>query len=161
LDEGAFATLQEDAKKQNVSVNTLLNQLILTYADFDRPMKRFQMIKLPTSTLRSILEETKDEAIIEAGTIIGSDVPRTYILAKWGEITVENCLQYLRTMSNYSKVYEYSQVKRDGNVSVTLSHSFGPKGNMLIENCVKAIFALVGKYPKFSLNDNAVVFELQ
>ena len=40
LDDLALSAIQEDAKKQNVSVNTLLNQLVLTYANFDRPMKR-------------------------------------------------------------------------------------------------------------------------
>src|SRR5580658_6141195 len=84
LDESALEALQEDAKKQNVSVNTLLNQIVLTYANFDRPMKRFQMIKLPASTFRYILQGAKDETIIEAGTLVGNDVPKTYILARWG-----------------------------------------------------------------------------
>ena len=35
LDESALSALQEDARKQNVSVNTLLNQLVLTYANYD------------------------------------------------------------------------------------------------------------------------------
>src|SRR5579872_6116068 len=160
LDESALAALQEDAKKQNVSVNTLLNQLVLTYADFDRPMKRFQMIKLPASTLRYLLQGTNDEAVIAAGTSVGNDVPRTYILAKWGEITVENCLQYLRTMSNHSKMYEFSQVAHGGNISVTLSHNFGAKGSLFLQHYVKAIFAHMGLYPKFSPSENSVVFEL-
>jgi len=161
LDESALAALQEDAKKQNVSVNTLLNQLVLTYADFDRPMKRFQMIKLPASTLRYILQGTNDETIIAAGTAVGNDVPRTFILAKWGEITVANCLQYLRIMSNHSKMYEFSEIVRDGNVSVTLSHNLGARGNLFLQNYIKAIFAHVGKSPKFSSNENAVVFKVQ
>ena len=56
LDEAALNVLQEDAKKQNVSVNTLLNQLLLTYANYDRPMKRFHMVKMPASTFRHILQ---------------------------------------------------------------------------------------------------------
>ena len=119
------------------------------------------MIKLPASTLRYLLQGTNDEAIIAAGTSVGNDVPRTFILAKWGEITVENCLQYLRTMSNHSKLYEFSEVSHDGNVSVTLSHTFGAKGSLFLQDDVQAIFAQVGKYPKFSPNENAVVFELQ
>ena len=76
LDETALNALQEDAKKQNISVNTLINQLILTYANYDRPMKRFHMVKVAGSTFRHILQAAKNETIIEAGRLAGSDGPK-------------------------------------------------------------------------------------
>ncbi len=161
LDESALRALQEDAKKQNVSVNTLLNQLVLTYANYDRPMKRFQMIKLPASTFRYLLQGAKNETIIEAGNSAGNDVPKTYILAKWGELTVENALDYLKTMSDHAKLFDYSEVVHEGKISVTLSHSFGAKGSLFLQHYVQAIFAPLGKLPKFLPDENAVVFELQ
>ena len=60
MDESALDALQEDAKKQNVSVNTLINQLILTYANYDRPMKRFHMVKMSASTFRHILPRVEE-----------------------------------------------------------------------------------------------------
>lgn len=144
-----------------MSVNTLLNQLILTYANFDRPMKRFQMVKLPASTFRYILQGSKEEAIIEAGTSVGNDVPRTYILARWGEITVANCLEYLKTMSTHAKLYDFSEISHGGKVSVTLSHNLGANGNLFLQHYILAIFAQLGKSPKFSPSENAVVFELE
>ena len=119
------------------------------------------MVKLPSSTFRYILQGTKDEAIIEAGTSVGNDVPRTYILAKWGEVNVGNILEYLKTMSNHAKLYEFSEVTHNGKVSVTMSHSLGAKGNLFLQSYIQAIFAHLGKSPKFSPGENAVVFELQ
>ena len=161
LDDSALEALQEDAKKQNVSVNTLLNQLVLTYSNYDRPMKRFQMIKLPASTFRYLLQGAKSETIIEAGNSAGNDVPKTYILAKWGELTVENALDYLRIMSIHAKLFDYSEVMHGGKVSVTLSHNFGVKGSLFLQHYVQAIFAPLGTLPKFLPDENAVVFELQ
>jgi hypothetical protein len=161
LDESALEALQADAKKQNVSVNTLLNQLVLTYANYDRPMKRFQMIKIPSSTFRYILQGAKDETIIEAGKAAGSDVPKTYIIAKEGELTVESCLEYLKAMSTHAKIFDYSEVMHDGRVNVTLSHSFGARGSLFLQSFVEAMFAPLGKVPKFSQDDNAVAFELR
>jgi len=159
LDESALEALQEDAKKQNVSVNTLLNQLVLTYANYDRPMKRFQMVKLPASTFRYILQGANDETIIEAGRLAGSDVPKTYILAKWGELTMENSLEFLKSMSDHAKLFEYSEVVREGRISVTLSHNFGGKGSLFLQHYVRAMFAAMGKSPRFLPDENAVVFE--
>lgn len=160
LDESALEALQEDAKKQNVSVNTLLNQLVLTYANYDRPMKRFQTVKLPASTFRYILQGSKSETIVEAGKSAGSDVPKTFILAKWGELTMANSLEFLKSMSDHAKLFDYSEVVRDGRVSVTLSHNFGAKGSLFLQSYVVAMFAPMGKVPRFLPDENAVVFEV-
>jgi len=161
VDKSALDALHEDAKMQNVSVNTLLNQLLLTYANYDRPMKRFQVVKLPASTFRHILEGAQEETLAEAGNSAGSDVPRTYILAKRGKLTVENCLDYLRTMSTHAKLFDYSEVSNDGTLSVTLSHNFGAKGTLFLQHYVQSIFVPLEKELKFSFDDNAVVFEIR
>jgi hypothetical protein len=161
VDKSALDALHEDAKMQNVSVNTMLNQLLLTYANYDRPMKRFQVIKLPASTFRHILQGAQDETLAEAGDSAGSDVPRTYILAKRGKLTVDNCLDYLRTMSTHAKLFDYSEVVNEGTLSVTLSHNFGAKGTLFLQHYVQSIFEPLGKELKFSFDDNAVVFEIR
>ncbi len=160
MDELALDALHNDAKKQNVSVNTLLNQLLLGYASYDQPMKRFQMIKLPAATFRYVLQAATNEKIAEAGRLAGDDVPKTYILAKWGVLTPENCLDYLRAMSKHAKLFDYSEVVHDGMLSVTLSHGFGAKGSLFLQNYVTEVFARSGKVPRFSADENAVVFEL-
>ncbi|MDE1857757.1 MAG: hypothetical protein KGI26_01645 [Thaumarchaeota archaeon] len=161
LDESALKAIQEDAKKQNVSVNTVLNQLVLTYANYDRPMKRFHILKLPTSSFVHILQAATDEAIIEAGKSAGKDVPKTYIQAKWGELTAQNALEYLKATADYTNLFEYSEVVRGGKVSVTLSHDFGAKGSLFLQRYVQAIFEPLGKPPRFLPDENAVSFELQ
>jgi hypothetical protein len=161
LDESALSALQEDAKKQNVSVNTLINQLILTYANYDRPMKRFHMVKVSGSTFRHILQAARDETIIGAGKLAGSDGPRTSILARWGELTTENALSYLKTMGNYSALFEYSEVIHAGKISVTLTHDFGPKGSLFLQEYVRAIFEPIGTSLRFQSDENAVLFELE
>lgn len=161
LDESALKAIQEDARKQNVSVNTLLNQLVLAYANYDRPMKRFHMIKIPASSFKRILEAATDEAIVEAGNSTGKDVPKTYMRAKWGDVSVENALSYLKTTADYTSLFEYSEVLHGGKVNVTLSHDFGPKGSLFLQRYVQAIFEPLGRPPRFLPDENAVAFELQ
>ena len=123
-------------------------------------MNRFQMLKLSASDFRYVLQGAQDETIAEAGGLAGGDVPKTFILAKWGRLTKENCVNYLKSMSTYSKLFDYSEILNDGRVGVTLSHNFGAKGTLFLQHYVKAMFALVDIQPKFSPDENAVVFEL-
>jgi hypothetical protein len=160
LDESALAAIQEEAKKQSISVNTMLNQLVLTYANYDRPMKRFRMIKLPASTLKHLLLAATNETVVEAGKSTGKDVPKTYIRAKWGDLTVENALNYLKITADYTNLFEYSEVTRGGMVSITLSHDFGTKGSLFLQRYVQSIFEPLGRPLKFLPDENAVSFEI-
>jgi hypothetical protein len=66
------------------------------------------------------LKAATKETVTEAGQSTGEDVPKTYIRAKWGELTVENALSYLRITSEHTSLFEYSDVMRGGKVNVTL-----------------------------------------
>ena len=64
-------------------------------------------------------------------------------------------------MADHANLFEYSDVLHGGKISVTLSHNFGAKGSLFLKQYVQAIFASLGKSPKFSPDENAVVFELE
>ena len=63
-------------------------------------------------------------------------------------------------MSTYAKLFDYSEILGEGALSVTLSHNFGAKGTLFLQHYVQAMFALVDIQPKFSPDENAVVFEV-
>ncbi|MEM3807526.1 MAG: hypothetical protein QW413_02855, partial [Nitrososphaerota archaeon] len=54
--EQAFRVIQEDAEKQRISVNTLMNHLIDSYVNFERYSKTMHTIKIPGQLLRYLLE---------------------------------------------------------------------------------------------------------
>ena len=163
LDKSTLEAIQEEAKKQNVSVNTMLNQLALTYANYDRPMKRFQMIKLPASTFRYILEGADRETIIRAGERRGQRrTPRHTSSPSGGTSqrrTAWSTSGPCRSTPNSSNTARSST---EGKLSVTLSHNFGANGSLFyLKHYVQAIFAPLGKLPKFSPDGTRSSFELQ
>lgn len=58
INESAFLTLQEEAKKRNISVNTLVNQLFLSYANFDQYFQRLGMLKMSEFQFTKILSSS-------------------------------------------------------------------------------------------------------
>jgi hypothetical protein len=124
-------------------------------------MKRFHMIKLPASTFKHMLQAATDKTIVEAGKSAGKDVPKTYIMSKWGELTFENALSYLKTTADHTNLFEYSEVIRGGKTNVTLTHDFGDKGSLFLQRYVQAIFEQMEVRPRFSPDENAVSFEIE
>lgn len=161
IKESAFNALQEEAEKRNVSINTLLNLLLLSFSEYDRFLEEFHMLKLSRPTLRRILQASSDQAIKDAGRAAGSTVPKSFLLAKAGAVNRENVLDYLRLMSQYANLFEFN-ITRTGRAStVTLVHDLGMKGSQFFGEYVKSAMKSVGFEDDIEFDENSVTIELK
>ena len=64
--------LQEEAARQGVSVNVLLNKILRKFSLFSRWADRNNDMSLPQRTLREIINEVQVESLAEAGTKSGA-----------------------------------------------------------------------------------------
>ena len=160
ISESAFKALQNDAKKNNTSLNTFANQLFMAYADYDRFLQKFRMVKLSTPTFKRILNAASKEAIVEAGRSAGSSVPESFILARMGEINAASAVEYLRLMGAYANLFDYSEITSSGKSSVTLTHDLGENGSLFLASYVEALFKGAGKNVKVSQYDNGITVDL-
>lgn len=160
ISEKAFKALQEDSKKNNISLNTLANQMFTTYSDYDRFLQRFHMIKLSTPTFKRILNAALKEAIVQAGAGAGDSVPESFMLAKMGEISAANAVEYLRLMGTYANLFDYSEISASGKSSITLTHELGSNGSLFLASYAEAIFKNVGRSVKITQYADGITIEL-
>ena len=160
VSEGAYRALQEDAKKGNISLNTIANQIFLAYAEWDRHLNRFEMLKISRPTFAHILNATTDEAITEAGRTAGVDVPPGLILSTAGELSDSSILDWMKRMGSYSNLIDYSEITHGGKTSVTVSHDLGPKWSLFLTSYFDSVFRSIGKQVKFTQHPDSVTFEL-
>lgn len=159
--ERAARALHEDAKEQNVSVNTLANQILLAYADFDRFSKKVHSIKLASLVFKRLIDAATEVEVAEIGRFAGGNVPEGFMLAKWGRINVENALEALRELAMYGGLFEYSETRNeDGRRTLTMTHDLGHKGSIFLQNHIEALFAAAGKELKVVRFDDAVTAEI-
>jgi hypothetical protein len=64
--------LLEEAEKQNISVNALVNKILHCYAVFDRFNYRLKILKFPRRILGAIIQYLPDERLAEEGKKFGS-----------------------------------------------------------------------------------------
>ncbi len=160
ISESAFRALQEDSKKRNVSINTLANQLFVTYSEYDRYLAKFRMIKLSAPTFKRILNASTSEAIQEAGKMAGSSVPVSFILAEKGEYNLPNAIDYLRTTGAHANLFDYSESMGSGTSSITLTHDLGPQGSIFLANYVEALLKPLGPPFKITQYPDAITIRL-
>jgi hypothetical protein len=117
----------------------------VTYAEYDRFLQRFHMIKLSSPTFKRILNASTHAAIVEAAKAAGASVPVGFILAQTGEYTFTNAVEYLRTMGAHASLFDYSETS-DGHVNgITLTHDLGQNGSVFLANYVDSILKPLGK----------------
>lgn len=160
ISETAFKAIHGDAKKLNLSFNTLANQIFHTYSDYDRFMMKFRMVKIALPTLKRIFDAATEEEIARAGEAAGGNIPESVILAMKGELSVDNALGYLQAMGTYSNMFDYSEIVRGEGVSITLAHEFGSKGSLFLSSYVESMFSLLGKQVKAVQFQDSVSLEI-
>lgn len=161
ISESAFLAIEEEAKKHNISVNTLVNQLFLSYANFDRYLERHGFLKMSKVTFRKILETATEKEIVELAREVARNSSRTLVLAKYGELSLTNFLDYLNSLDDYAYFIEYNEVYSAGEKRIiTLMHSYGENGSIFVKTFAQALFELIGVEPKLSSTNNSVTLEI-
>lgn len=160
VNESAFKALQDEAKRRNISLNTLANQLFIEFAEYDRFLERFGMTKLSAPTLKRIINAASDEAVAEAGKLAGEGVPLAFMLARSGEISTQETMHYLRLMGTHARLFDYSEVVHGGTNSITLTHDLGVKGSLFLANYAQSIVSSVSKAAKITQHPNSITIEM-
>jgi len=158
VSESAFNALEEDAARRNVSLNTLVNQLFLAYANWGRFIDKIGVFTLSRATFSRLLDASSDEAIIEAARL--SDTPRTIMLAKHGALSLTAILDFIRTATAYGGYAEYSELENQGKLVITIMHSLGRKGSIYLSGIFESMFANIDRHPKISSSEHSVLIEI-
>ncbi len=160
LNESALEALKEEATRRNVSVNTLVNQLLMSYTKYDRYLKRFQLVKLTGVSFRRLLEAASERTISRAGHSAGIDVPSAVIMSRVGRVSLDTVIDYLKDTGDYTDLYEYSEVPHEGKRVITLSHQYGPKGSIFISKYVEALLTSINIHHRLSHTSDSVMLEV-
>jgi predicted DNA-binding ribbon-helix-helix protein len=160
VSESAFKALEEDAARRNVSLNTLVNQLLIEHTNWGRFLDKTGAIRISKSAFIRLLNGSADEAISEAARLSGLDHPRAVILAKHGVLSLKTVLDYIRNAAAYGGYAEYSEIENQGKLIITITHDLGRKGSIYLNSFLQSMFETIGLHPKISSTEHAVLIEI-
>lgn len=160
IDESALLAIEAEAATQNISSNTLVNQILRQYAEYDRFARKLNTVKLSGGTFRGLLTAAPVNDIIDLAKTAGSSIPQAYSTAKTGKVELETLLDHVRSLATYSRVVEFNESISLGGHVVTLTHEFGLNWSIFLVHYLTAMFTQVSLSPKFDMSDRSVIFTL-
>ncbi len=161
ISERTFIALEEEANKRKISLNALVNQIFLSYTNFDRYFQRLGMLKMTKVTFMKILKDSSDKEIIELAREVSQNSSKVIILSRYGILSLKNILEYINDLADYGYFVERSEVvSPDEKRVITLIHNYGERGSFFLKSYVIDLFKQINIMPKLSSTDNSVSIEI-
>lgn len=161
VDAAALEIIEKDAKNKKISVNTLVNQLLLAYANHDRYLEQFPMVKIPSNVLGSLFDGLSDEFAKDAGKRLAENLVRAHILSIQGDLNLGTFLAQFRIVSDYGKIFTLEETEVDRKRTVTLYHRFGRKGSLYLAEFLISLFGLIDMQPKITTTELSVAASIE
>jgi hypothetical protein len=161
INENAFLALEEEARKHNISLNTLVNQLFLSFANFDRYFEKFGMLKISKVAYRRTLKAVPDEEIVEAAREVAQNSARVVLLTRYGTLSLAGVLEYLKSLADYAYWFEYNEVlSSERKKVVTLTHSLGEKFSLFMIAYSKSLFEQIAMNPELTSTKDSITITI-
>jgi len=161
INEEWIKVLNEEAKKQGISVNSLLNRLLQQYA-YLRYMLRYGAITVTRKGFSGILECCPEDKIRENGRNAGSTITRD-ILLTMGVAPDYNFVILLvkKILSEFAGWFECDHhIKRDKEI-LHLRHDLGIKWSIYVEAAASETFnSVLGKKVTTEISDSSVTITI-
>ena len=152
--------LRDEARRQNLSLNTLVNQLFTNYAEYGRFAEKAHSMHLVNETVSEILNAANEDVIMLAGQNAGKSAPMAMISLKSSDVTMNSVIQYIQDLASYAHLFSYNETNVNGQWTITLSHELGSKWSMFLKGYFSEAFKMTGTEPKIETSDRAVTIKL-
>jgi hypothetical protein len=153
INQKALEALREEARKQAISLNTLVNQLLVSHAEFGRYMRQVHSMMLTQQTFAEILKGLPEDKLAEAAKVAGKSAPETIITSMRGKVTANAVIDLIHFLSAYANLFEYSEKDENGHLTIALTHELGRKWSIFIAGYLEEAFAAAGVKPNCTISD--------
>jgi hypothetical protein len=162
VDEESLEFLRDEAQRQGLSVNALLNKILQSYCQHYRWVEQLNSINITRPTLKKIVSCCSEDELKEIAKISGSiavkDSMRTMGLAP----TYDNVIFFIKNkMANHSHWFHFTEYTRNNNHVIHLYHEMGKKWSIFIATQVStAIKILLNETATAEIFDNSATIKI-
>ena len=160
VDEESFLALQEEAERNKVSLNTLVNQALTSHVKTGR-FGPTRPMRISDILLRRFLDAIPDDELIRIATERAEEYAKTIIRNRYGGLDLSNILRFEYDLCQYFGwgVYNERPLER-GRLLVTIEHTLGKKCSVYTGNVMKTLLEMAGLKPEITETDVAVTIEI-
>jgi hypothetical protein len=152
--------LREESKKKQVSLNTLVNQILKEHLDWHTYAAQARLHHVPKSSMSRIVDKLTEEELSELAVTIAKDFVDVGLLLR-GEFTISSFINIVENWSRVSSFPYKHEVNNDVH-NFIIQHDMGRKYSFLIKELYRYILEeMFERKSDFIVTDNTVVFKFR
>jgi hypothetical protein len=152
--------LNEEADKQGISVNSLMNKILRQYSVQIRHLDRFGAVILSRSMFSKILDWCTDDKLKEIAKVVGSIETKDALRTLGTPPTYDKIMNHLKLVGRFGGWFDFNQHPTKNGEYIHLRHELGKKWSVFLAETVSTIFkSLCNKEVKTETFDNCITIE--
>jgi hypothetical protein len=150
LDENSVQKLREESEYRQISLNTLVNQILRRFVEWDMYESKLGMIPLAKPMIVEFFQKASHEEIVEMAKRIGKNMVKEIALFMKGRIDVNTFLTWFETRMKTSSIeITHHRLKNNDNKysSYIIKHDLGENWSLYHKTILESIFNdVLGKH---------------
>ncbi len=161
IGSGIRLSLEEEAKKSGVSLNTLVSQIFTYHTGWGRYARRLKLIPLSKDHLREIYQFMTKDKIEETARRLAETMGREHILFLFQRIDLPSVMEFIEIWGNHFDAYEH---RFNGKAHFyTFHHDVNLNFSHFIKEYMTSLLqTTISRVPQFEkVGPNAVTFSFE
>ena len=156
--EDVYDLLEGEATEHNISLGSLVSQVLSSHAYDDAVWKEVGSVKLTKPAFVNLIKMLPDEKLAEWGGSLVETGPDSMMLERKGRIAIDSVIDVLRLFSK-AGWFSVHESRVDGHDAITFIHDLGPKYSIVLRASLMELFTRVGISPRIKLTDTSVMVQ--
>lgn len=160
LDENLITTLRSESERQYLSLNTMVNQILQRFVEWDMYESRLGMVSFLRPVAVELLKRMNRQEVIALAMGIGKSATNDAALFMKNKMDLDSFLSWLEVGMRYSCV-EIKHNVDDSTQTYILKHELGLNYSLFYKTIVESIFNdTLGKHIDCSYSDSMLSFKV-
>ncbi len=139
IDESVMDLLRAESEKREVSLNTLVNQILKRFVDWDMYEPKVGMIPIAKPVLSAVFEKLNPDEVVEIAARVGKNAVHDMALFMKSRMDLDSFLSWYETRMKSSSI-EFKHSVRNGTHSYILKHELGYNWSLYHKALLEEIF---------------------
>lgn len=158
IDCSLLDALMDDSNKKQISLNTLVNQILREYVEWYANAPKVGYLIVRKSLMLAMLEKFNEDQIRQLAKLTAKQ-SREINLLFTSEYNIESTLKVIEYKLRMSG-YVYRKDVHDDQYVYTIEHGMGPKWSLYLAELFAAEFQEVNRKAEFEKLDNLLAFKV-
>jgi hypothetical protein len=133
IDESIMNTLRNESEQREVSLNTLVNQILKRYVEWDLYEPKVGMIPLAKPIVVEMFQKMNEDEIVDIARRIGKNAVKDIALFMKGKIDVNSFLSWFESRMKTSSVELNHMIENDSHTYI-MKHDLGENWSFYHKN---------------------------